>query len=136
MDAAREREALLELLLELRHDLGKYLRMPLTMLPRDAGDGALREALERALLHTRTGPTGVRSAEQIFADFEAQLDGRLEGSAGLQQLRRRLQAALCWSELLEKPAAPPSPVDRAALMADLDAVSDAIDALIAEVGDD
>jgi hypothetical protein len=132
MDAADEREALLELLLTLQHDLGKYLRMPLSMLPKDASDDALRRALERALLRTRTGPTGVQGAAQIFADFEAELGGRLDESAGLQALRGRLQAALRWRALLDEPS---RALDRRSIMADLDAVKGAIDALIAEVDD-
>ncbi len=61
-----DREELLDWLLDLQHDLAKYLALPLGFLPPDAAPNTLREALTQALLRTRTGRQGVESARAIW----------------------------------------------------------------------
>ncbi len=63
------RKELLEALYDLKHDLGKYIRLPVAMLSREASPNDLDRALSRALFETRKGPAGVLSAEQIFTAF-------------------------------------------------------------------
>ena len=46
-------EAQLDLLFDLLHDLGKYIRMPLSLLPDSAGEQEVRNAL---LAQLETGP--------------------------------------------------------------------------------
>ncbi|HKU38874.1 MAG TPA: hypothetical protein VJR89_12025, partial [Polyangiales bacterium] len=58
--------ALRELLEDLRHDLVKYVRLPLRMLPPDADAAALRGALECALLRTRESRTVTQSARELW----------------------------------------------------------------------
>jgi hypothetical protein len=71
------REDLIELLRDLRHDLGKYIRLPLAMLPREAGDEEVRSALRQALQATRRGPAGDVPARAIWQQFLEQCRGNL-----------------------------------------------------------
>jgi len=43
-------EAILEQLDDLQHDLGKYIVLPVTLLPRDADQDELRGAIHTALM--------------------------------------------------------------------------------------
>ncbi len=122
-------EELLDLLLELQHDLGKYLRLPLTMLPDDADEAVFREALERALRQTRKGPSGVRPARDIWHDFLSELGGELRDSDGLRALREAVSRALSWDGVLEDAS---EPIDRTTVVAELSAVGARIGDLIAE----
>jgi hypothetical protein len=125
----REREDLLDLLSDLQHDLGKYVRLPLAMLPRDAGTAELRAALEEALLRTRRSPSGVRSAEALWESFCAEAGERLSAFAAMPALAAAVERALGWRAAL----ADDGPLDRAALEADLEGVGRAIRALLVEV---
>lgn len=124
-----QREELLDLLSDLQHDLGKYLRLPLSLLPRDADAAAVRTALETALLKTRRGPAGARAAQEIWEAFLEEARGRLSSFAAFAPLEGAVSRALGWRRALEGGPA----IDRAAVEADLGAVSAAIRALIEEV---
>jgi hypothetical protein len=68
---------LLEALEDLAHDLGRHIRLPLALLPIDAGPAQLHEAVERGVRRTRTGPRGSYSAEDLLADFASEVPERL-----------------------------------------------------------
>jgi hypothetical protein len=55
---------------QLRHDLGKYIRLSAPG-EREAADEALRERLRADVLSTRSGPGGVVGAVGIFAGWRA-----------------------------------------------------------------
>jgi hypothetical protein len=120
---------LLDVLSDLQHDLGKYLLMPVTMLPADASDAALREALRAALLETRRGPAGVRSAATLWSTFQAEAGEALARLPGRRLLTTAVDRALAWEGRLDGN----SPLDRGAVTADLRAVTDAIRALMAQL---
>jgi hypothetical protein len=122
-------DATLDLLLDLKHDLGKYLLLPIGLLPKDADDDALREALRRALRQTRTSGGQAKSARELWQGFVAELGGELAHSAALAELSAAVERALGWERALEQAA----PLARAPLERDLAAVRAAIAALIAEV---
>lgn len=113
----------------MQHDLGKHLALPLLMLPSDADDDTVREAARTALWSTRRGPTGTVDAERMWSDFRAAIAGEAATLAGWPGLVSAIERALAWRGRLEDP----KPLGRAALVADLSAVGDAIRALRAEM---
>lgn len=113
---------LLDALSDLQHDLGKYVAMPVTMLPADASDMDLREALRLALLETRRSPAGVRSAASLWAAFRAEVGDALAARPGWAVLDAAVARGLAWEEHLSGN----SPLDRGAVTEDLRAVSEAI----------
>lgn len=127
-------EATLELLLDLKHDLGKYLLLPLSLLPRAADDAALRDALERALLRTRTrkvaGQEQVQGAREIWQAFAVELAGSGLPRAQLTGVDAAVERALQWERALQ---ARDAVLERAAIERDLGAVQSAIAQLIDEV---
>lgn len=126
-------EATLELLLDLKHDLGKYLLLPLALLPRSADDRAVREALERALLCTRTrrvaGGEEVESARAIWQRFASELADCEVASTRVAEVAAVVERALAWERVLLQPGA----LEREAIERDLGAVQSAIARLIDEV---
>jgi hypothetical protein len=121
-------DATLDLLLDLKHDLGKYLVLPIALLPGDADASALRAALERALHKTRSTRGVTRSAREIWQDFHEELAALLTPESGLDDLRLAVERALQWERALSTPG----PLDRAALERDFHAVQVAIAVLIDE----
>ena len=61
-----DKEELLDILLDLKHDLGKYLRLPLALLPADASPKEVREALKTGLFSTRKSGVKTTSAQELF----------------------------------------------------------------------
>lgn len=123
-------EELAERLADLRHDLGKHIRLPLALLRADAPAAEVREALATGLLRTRRGPDGVRTARQLWEKFCRETGGWLGRFAGWASLERAVERALAWEGAL-LPGAPE--VDRAAADADLAALTPALRALEAEL---
>ena len=128
-------DATLELLLDLKHDLGKYLLLPLALLPKDADDSAVRAALRRALLQTRTrragGPNGTDgsrhlSAAEIWRDAAAELERAGCARDALAPIEPAVEHALWGPRALDDEAA----LERMAIERDLGAVQAAIAALI------
>lgn len=124
------RDDVLDALLDLKHDLGKYVRLPVAMLPDHASDAELLEALETSLLRTRSGPGGVRSAEDLWSEFADEVGDALDGYESARGLREAVGRALAWRDALGQAG---RVVDRLAVEADLGAVGEAIQRLIEEV---
>jgi hypothetical protein len=132
IDSVRlSRDDLLDALFDLKHDLGKYIRLPVAMLPADSTAADLRQALGRALLKTRQGPRGDRPAREIWTAFTEEVGRAVDERETAGQLRRAVERALGWERALADDD--DTPLDRAALEADLTAVSRCIQALIEEV---
>jgi hypothetical protein len=102
-------------------------------LPKDADDEAVRAALARALLRTRSRRTAsgeqVQSAREIWQDAALALVTGGIGLPALAEVERAVERALGWEHALE----PDAVIDRAALERDLGAVQTAIARLIDEV---
>ena len=124
------RAELIDLLLELQHDLGKYLVMPLLFLPKEAGPEAIREALHKALFATREGPRGKRTARAIWEAFLDEGGAALRLARGLPQLSATVERALGWASHVDDPK-----LDRGQLEIELGAVAPAVRALIRELED-
>ncbi len=116
-------------LLDLSHDLGKYLRLPLAMLPGDASPAEVRSALEAALRRTRVGPGGVRPARSIWDALRPGIEDALAGTPGFARLEAAVARALAWERALDGGGG----IDRAAVTADFEDVTLCIRALIEEV---
>jgi len=91
----------LDLLLDLKHDLGKYLCLPLSMLAQDATEAEVRASLSRALFETRSGPRGTKSATAIWREFLVEADSELLAMRDFEGLKEAVEAALNLSALLE-----------------------------------
>jgi hypothetical protein len=124
------RDDVLDALLDLKHDLGKYIRMPVAMLPREASNDDLREALETALLRTRSGPGGSRTAADLWKAFTEEVGGAIDGYESTPGLRAAVDRALEWRAALERNE---GAIDRGQVEADTGAVGEAIQRLIEEV---
>jgi hypothetical protein len=127
-----DREACLERVEALRHDLGKYLVLPVAMLPAEADPAALGRALDEALHRTRRSAAGTQDARGLWQEFLADLDPALGGRAALARLTAAVERALGWAEALKDPA---QPLERARILRELRAVGEAIDALAQELRD-
>jgi hypothetical protein len=120
---------IVDAILDVKHDLGKYIRMPIAMLPADAPDAALEAALLQALQRTRTGPKGSRSARSIWNAFSAEVAKALEDEPAFAALGEVVARALSW----EDRAAAGAPLDRGGVEADFAAVGERIQDLLDEV---
>jgi len=125
----RSRAEIVDAILDAKHDLGKYIRMPIAMLPAGAPDPAVREALIQALQRTRTGPRGSRSARSIWDAFSAEVAEALGEEPAFAALAEAVARALAW----EDRAAAAAPIDRSSVEADFTAVGARIQELLNEV---
>ncbi|MBU1433030.1 hypothetical protein KKF91_21040 [Myxococcota bacterium] len=110
---------------DLHHDLGKYIALPLSLLPLGASQAALREALRRGLLETRRVGGACQGAEALWRGFLEEAP-QARSRAGFAALEAAIAAALAWIPRLEDEA----PLDEARARADLTAVRAAIRALM------
>lgn len=123
--------ALHELLEDLGHDLVKYLRLPLRMLPPDADLAAVRGALECALLRTRESRDATLGARELWAKARPALAALAGEGGSLAAFETALMRVLAWHEALSGRRT----LDRAQLEADLLALAAALDRWLAEVRD-
>lgn len=120
-------EDLVDLLLDMKHDLGKYIVMPVAMLPADAPQQALRDALHRALRETRPTGGAARSAAELWEGFVAEGGQPLRELSGFSAVEAAMTTAANWNRSLDNEA----PIDRQALLSDLRTVGETIGSLIA-----
>jgi hypothetical protein len=125
-----KREELIEVLLDLKHDLGKYIKLPVVMLPKDASSDVLAAQVVRAVQETRKSARGTLSARDLFAAFDEIWQPYLEASPAYERLRRAINDAEHLSALAKTA---PLDLTRAEVEPRLCAVSDAIVALLREV---
>ncbi len=119
----------IDAILDLKHDLGKHIRLPVSLLPEDASDAELRETVTRALTKTRSGPTGTRSARDIWEGFVAEAVGAVSSRKAFAPLLESVARALEW----EGRAAAGEALDRRSLALELEAVGTRIQELLDEV---
>jgi hypothetical protein len=130
MAAAKGVEDSMDLVLDLQHDLGKYIRMPLAYLPRDASPAEVHEALQTALLRTRRSAVGSRSARTIWESFLHEIDGSVRAAEAFGPLADVVERALRWEAVATQAGAV---VDRERAERELSAVLPAIRALAQEL---
>jgi hypothetical protein len=96
--AAESRVAIAEILVDLAHDLGRYLAMQTNNLGPEASRDDLLECLRADLLQTRRSGAGVYDAAEIWAPYRERLqeiaeqDGFRQTFVGMSEI----VAALPW----------------------------------------
>jgi hypothetical protein len=120
-----------EALIDLKHDLAKYIRMPVAWLSPAANQEDLRAALKLALFETRVQGDQRVSAREIWEQFRAEFGDNLAQTSGGKTLVDAVERALRWGDHLEDPA----PLERATILGDMERVGSEIRAIIEEVGD-
>jgi len=118
-----------DLLMDLQHDLGKYIRMPLSFLPADAPDEDVRAALAKALLQTRVSGNTTQTARQLWEAFVVESAGALTRLTSYAALEAAVERVLKWEATVHAGAR----VDRKAAEKDLAAVGVGIRALLQEL---
>lgn len=136
MDAPATDDPLADLLLDLKHDLGKHLVLPLALLPHDAPGSLVHRTALRALTHTRHGPMGAVSARALWQRFQSELPLEPKQHPRYVELERALTTALAWQHALQQAPTPAvAPADRAALLRDFRAVGGCIERWLRQVQD-
>lgn len=115
---------------DLAHDLGKYIHLPLSLLPDTASDDEFLEAATLALIRTRRAPTGDQSARELWVAFCQEVGNELVSYPGWIELEQTIANALDWTERLQDAARSES---RTKLVADLRAVAPAIRVLRGQI---
>ena len=121
-----------EALCDLRHDLAKYIRMPIAWLSEEAGQEELRSALELALFKTRVHAGSTTTAREIWERFLVDQRASLSQYHGFESLTESVEKALNWAHALDKSDL----LDRGTILADFEHVAGTIRSLIEEVKDE
>jgi hypothetical protein len=124
------KEALSESLFDLKHDLGKYIRLPVSMLPKDASWDEVVIQAERGVLHTRKGPAGEIAAVALFENFASEWGERLAAVDEYWGVERAVSDA---HALLDRIRRNEPGLSRGEVEQTLGAVSSAIQLLMEEV---
>lgn len=122
-------EDLIDVLEDLKHDLGKYLVLPLSMLSDDAGADAIIAAVEEGLLRTRRGPRGSQSARSLWEAFADEVGPAVLAEPAAVVVAQAVERALGWQDALSAPA----PIVREQVVRDFRAVGDSMGAWLAEL---
>jgi hypothetical protein len=117
-----KREELVDILVDLKHDLGKYLRLPLALLPLQADQQQLRLALQTALFATRKDRESTRSARSIWDTFVAEVEPEWLLQDEAVHLRQCVEHALDWELRLQSN----HEIERGLAQTDFDSVTNAI----------
>ncbi|MBR58740.1 MAG: hypothetical protein CMH54_12060 [Myxococcales bacterium] len=125
-------EPLLDALLDLQHDLGKYLTLPIAWLPEDCPESELRQAVLKALQETRTGPSGNRSAQEIWSSFVTTHSTEAKAHAVFDRIQQAVEQALAWEGQINDN----KPIQRTAVLQDFRAVAQVITTIIREMQGD
>ena len=103
------KDELTDILLDLKHDFGKYLFLHISHLTHDSPDDMVREALHTALFETRKIGGSVRCAEEIWMQYRAEIDALNYAFAGYDRLVRAIDDALALRRFLNPDFAPHTP---------------------------
>jgi len=125
-----DREEFLEDLCDLKHDLGKYILLPVALLPKDAEPDELLDAVRTALDRTRMSGNQTLSAAVIWDRFVEKWKGKQLPAEAFQNLRFAIERAL---ELKEQLHSGRTPIDRDNIQQILGSVRAKIEEMIAEV---
>lgn len=125
-----DKEALEESLYDLKHDLGKYIRLPVSMLPKEATWEEVATQVEQAVMRTRKGPTGILSAAVLFEQFQGEWGERLANLSSYASLQTAVAEACALPEQILRTE---SALTRETVESILGEVSTAVQRLMDEV---
>ena len=128
--ANHARVELIEHIEDLEHDLGKYLLLPLAMLPHDASSKMVVDAALQGLLRTRSHNGQSQTALELFEQFQRVFEAQCEPLSHWQSLVEAMKVAWAWHKKLQDGEVV---VARKAIESDFRAVGQAIRRLKAEV---
>lgn len=128
-------DVLLDALLDLKHDLGKHLQLPMVLLPKCADPKTVREAARLALARTLRCQRGhCFSARELWDRFVAEAGTALEHEPAFKSLEEAVERALAWEQRLS--ACPPKawhPCSRREISRDFHQVGESITRLIEDL---
>jgi hypothetical protein len=123
-------DELLDILLDLEHDLIKYLRLPLSLVQVTDSPEIIRETLRKALFETHKGMAGTRSARVIWMGFLDESRGAMDKFKAFGRLTQCANRMLAWEAML-LPDSPQINLDE--VKEDVGCLAKAMTDLIAEV---
>ncbi|MBN2527912.1 MAG: hypothetical protein JXR76_16100 [Deltaproteobacteria bacterium] len=100
---------MIDILLDLKHDFGKYLFLHLSHLTADSPEDMIREALRTALFETRRISGTVRTAEEIWGQYRSEIDALKYAFNGYDRLVQCVDDALSLHRFLIPESAPHPP---------------------------
>ncbi|MBN2715498.1 MAG: hypothetical protein JXX14_06560 [Deltaproteobacteria bacterium] len=95
------KDELIDILLDLKHDLGKYLFLHLSHLTADSPVEATLEALRVALLETRVVGGKPQSAAEIWQRYRQEIDALNYSFNGRERLNRVIEDALAMHTFIQ-----------------------------------
>ena len=127
-------QALLDALLDLSHDLGKHLQLPLALLPKSATAQQLISTVHDCLLRTRRSAHGDVSARALWDAFVSETASPWQQCSEFVALERSVVDALAWEPRLNALVKhDDTTAIRQAIAGDFRRVADCIAAVIAKV---
>ena len=129
-DNLADTDDLIDALMDLKHDLGKYIYIPFAMLPADASDGQVLKAIENSLVFTRKSKNGIRDAKEIWMSFLGEAKDMAQNYKSFDNLKFCVEKALENYAFLNKKT---PIIDLEQLKSEMSAVSINIQKLIEEV---
>ena len=127
----KTRDDFLDALYDLKHNLGKYIRLPVAMLEQNAKQDDLKDALCIALTKTREHSGVTRGAREIWGEFVDEWRGFAHSTVGFFQLESCFERVMEWEKTLEADSL--VTLEKGILDRDLSLVGEKIQSLIDEV---
>ena len=104
-----KKDELIEILIDLKHDLGKYLFLHLSHLTVDSPADMVKDALKAALFETRKVGGRIQTALEIWDRYRDEIDALGYAFSGYGLLQEAVREALEMSRFLESGADVPPP---------------------------
>ncbi|MBN2340039.1 MAG: hypothetical protein JXX29_09595 [Deltaproteobacteria bacterium] len=95
-----KKDELIDILMDLKHDLGKYVFLHLSHLTTDSPADMIEEALHAALFETRKIGVEHQSAEQIWLRYKSEIDALDYPFGGYERLVNAANETLAMKRFL------------------------------------
>lgn len=100
------KDELIDILMDLKHDLGKYIFLHLSHLTTDSPSDLIEDALHVALFKTRKISGQYQTAEQIWIRYKKEIEALDYSFPSYERLTKCVDAALSMESFLE--SSPPA----------------------------
>jgi hypothetical protein len=104
-----QKDELIDILLDLKHDLGKYLFLHLSHLTVDSPPDMVKDALKTALFETRKVGGRVQTAREIWDRYRSEIDALDYAFSSYELLRAAIAEALEMRRFLDADDSAPAP---------------------------